>query len=148
MGPGVQEELLKSLLRAQYCCPATGVHLEYQRFQFNSMHRNDIPTHEVFNPSSPSLKRKTCSKALCFVLFRVKLDCFSCCISLAWDVPGGIAIISWIPLFRGREDFCASGGGKPAEPAGGADAGDAFEAAVCPVPLGSTGIHRAMILLV
>jgi len=36
-------------------------------------------------------------------------------------------------------DLCASGGGGTAEPPGGADAGDAFEAAVCPVPLGSTG---------
>lgn len=70
------------------------------------MHRNDIPTHELFNPSSPSLKRKTCSKALCFVLFRVKLDCFSCCICLAeevWDVPGKIAN----PLDPMPEEVCA-----------------------------------------
>ena len=42
---------------------------------------------------------------------------------------------------QGREDLCASGGGGTAEQPSGADAGDAFEAAVCPVPLGSTGIH-------
>lgn len=63
------------------------------------------------------------------------------CVCVSFSV-----MISWISLFRGREDLCASDGGGTAEEPGGADAGDAFEAAVCPVPLGSTGIHWAQMV--
>ena len=120
------------------------------------MHRNDIPTHELFNPSSPSLKRKTFFKRH-FVLYclvsswtffhvvfvgQSKYVRPTVCVCVSFSV-----MISWIPAAQGSMcDFCASGGGGTAEPAGGADAGDAFEAAVCPVPLGSTGIHWAQMV--